>query len=396
MADIPISGSVAAGWDRIRAVFERNFEADTTDVTRPDPGDLGAGLCVIVDGEVVVDLVGGWRDRARTRPFTTATLVNAYSVGKGVSAAVALAAVSRGLIDLDAPVQDHWPEFSAATTLRQHLSHQAGLPALRAPVDPEVPLDWHRMCHTLASTEPWWTPGTAHGYHVNTAGYLVGEPVRAAAGAERFGDLLRDWFAVPLGADLWFGVPDTDLERCSEIAFSGGATPTPPSGGADFPDDTARMQHHAYFNPPTLSGMTIVEDRAWRQAEVPSTNLHATAKGVALVYDALVRPSGPVDASLVGAAAQTVVDGPDRILGTRSRFGLGFQLHQDGRPVGVSSSSFGHYGFGGSIGFADPTAGIAVGYVINRPGDRWQIPRTKRLLAELRTQVVHGGDDPAS
>lgn len=396
MAEVPIAGSVAAGWEAVRAVFERNFVADEPDAATPDPGDLGAGLCVIADGEIVVDLVGGWRDRDRTAPFTAETLVNAYSVGKGVSAAVALAAVSRGLIDLDAPVQEHWPEFGAATTLRHHLSHQAGLPALRRPVDADVPLDWHRMCRELASTEPWWSPATAHGYHVNTAGYLVGEPVRAAAGADRFGDLLRDWFAAPLGADLHFGVRDADLERCSEIAFTGGATPTAPRDTVDFPDETARMQHHAYFNPPTLSGMTIVEDRAWRQAEVPSTNLHATAKGVALVYDALLGPSGPVDASLVAAAAETVVDGPDRILGTRSRFGLGFQLHQDGRPIGVSASSFGHYGFGGSVGFADPEAGIAVGYILNRPGDRWQIPRTKRLLAALRTQVAPHEDDPAS
>ena len=395
MTEVPIDGSVAEGWDALVETFAQNFEPSDG-----DPGDLGAGLCVIAGGDVVVDLVGGWRDREATIPFGADTLVNAYSVGKGISAAVALAAVERGLIDLDAPVQEHWPDFGPTTTLRQHLSHQVGLPALRSPADPGLPLDWHRMCAALARTEPWWEPGSAHGYHVNTAGFLVGEPVRAAVGADRFGDVLRDWFTEPLGADLHFGVCDDDLDRCSHVVFTGGRTPIPPSsadepGDDAFPDEFSRMRHHAYFNPSTLSGMTIVESRAWRQAEVPSTNLHATAKGVALVYDALLH-GDVIGAELRREAGSTVCDGEDLILGTRSRFGLGFQLHQDERPIGVTAESFGHFGFGGSIGFADPATGLAVGYVLNRPGDRWQIPRTKRLLAALRDRVAPGGADPGS
>ena len=119
---------------------------------------------------------------------------------------------------------------------------------------------------------------------------------------------------------------------------------------------------------------------------MPSTNLHTTARAVAEVYAAVLDPRGPVDAGLRREAATTQVDGDDLILEKRSRFGLGFQLHQDDRPVGVSPSSFGHYGFGGSLGFADPDTGLAVGYVLNRPGDRWQIPRTRRLLAALRAR----------
>lgn len=380
MTATPVSGAVASGWESIRATFEENLRPSEN-----DPGDLGAGLCVIADGKVVVDLVGGWRDREATRPFTADTLVNSYSVGKGVTAVIALIAASRGLVDLDEPVSKHWPGFRLTSTLRQHLSHQAGLPALRGHVDDDVPTDWPRMCAALADTEPWWEPGTGHGYHVNTAGFLVGEPVRLAAGASRFGDLLIDWLAGPLDADLVYGVPDHDLARCSEIEFIGGKTPMPPRATpTEFADEATRMVHHAYFNPSTVSGMSIVESRRWRQAEVPSTNLHATAKGVAKIYAAVLDPSGPVDPALAREAATTQVDGEDKVLMTRSRFGLGFQLHQDERPIGVSPSSFGHFGFGGSIGFADPDAGLAVGYVLNRPGDRWQIPRTRRLLAELR------------
>jgi CubicO group peptidase (beta-lactamase class C family) len=380
MAELPRHGTVEPGWESIGECFTENFVA-----SERDPGDLGAGLCVIADGRVVVDLVGGWRDRDRTEPFTPDTLVNAYSVGKGITAALALVATARGLVDLDEPVARHWPDHPHGSTLRQHLAHQAGLPALRGAPDDELPLDWPRMCAALAATEPWWEPGTAHGYHVNTAGFLVGEPLRRAAGADRFGDLLHDWLAGPLGADMVYGVPDADLDRCAEIAFTGGKTPTAPGGPVpEFPDEMTRMRHHAYFNPPTISGMSIVETTRWRQATVPSTNLHTTAKGVARVYAALLDPAGPVPASLVGEAASTQVDGMDLVLERRSRFGLGFQLHQDDRPIGVSTSAFGHYGFGGSIGFADPEARIAVGYVLNRPGDRWQIPRTRRLLAALR------------
>ncbi|MEM7141230.1 MAG: serine hydrolase domain-containing protein [Actinomycetota bacterium] len=381
--ELPIAGSIAPGWESIRDVFIENFSS--TPGTPDDPGDLGAGLCVIAAGETVVDLVGGWRDRAQTVGYDHDTLVNAYSVGKGVAAAVALAAVSRGLIDLDEPAHRHWTELPQATTLREHLSHQAGLPAVRGEAPDWLPMDWGAMCDALAMSEPWWEPGAAHGYHTNTAGFLVGEPVRRAAGALRFGDLLQEWFARPLDADLFFGVPRDHLARCAQLGLSFASPATMPQKQTPvFADDLARMRHHAYFNPSTVSGMGVVETAIWRQAEVPSTNMHATARGVARVYASLLDPAGPVDPAVLADACSTQVDGPDLILEKRSRFGLGFQLHQDDRPIGVTEDSFGHYGFGGSIGFADAEAGIAVGYVLNRPGDRWQIPRTKRLLAALR------------
>lgn len=386
MPDAPAFGEAAAGWEVVRDVFRDNFQGSDG-----DPGDLGAALCVIADGRTVVDLWGGFLDRARTQPWRSDTLVNSYSVGKGVVSTVALAAVSRGLIDLDVPANAYWAELQSTTTIRQVMSHQAGLPALRATVSDGVALDWHAMCAALASTEPWWEPGTAHGYHVNTFGFLVGEPVRRAAAAARFGDLLREWVADPIGADVWFGVRDADLARCTEIDLRNGPfdpeTPDSRTLAGHFESDRQRMVHHAYFNPVTLSGTKIVETRRWRQAEVPSTNGHFTASGVAAVYASLLDQRGPVDPAVLTEATSTQVDGADLVLGKITRFGLGFQLHQDERPIGVTPASFGHFGFGGSLGFADPSAGIAVGYLINRPGDRWQMPRTRRLLAALREAV---------
>jgi len=384
--DPPVGGSVALGWESIAETFRANFRP-----TEGDPGDLGAALCVIANGETVVDLWGGWADRARSQSWRPDTLVNSYSVGKGVTAAVALAAISKGLIDLDSPAAFHWPELVTPATIREVMSHQAGVPAIRGDAPADLPTDWSAMCAALASTEPWWQPGTGHGYHVNTFGFLVGEPVRRAAGAVRFGDLLRGWLADPIDADLWFGVSDRDLARCSEVDLGSGPLDDSATGGGatveEFTSDEQLMIHHAYFNPPTLSGMGVVETRSWRQAEVPSTNGHFTAKGVAKVYASLLNPSGPVAPAVLKEAVTAQVDGPDRILGSRTRFGLGFQLHQDERPIGVTPASFGHFGYGGSVGFADPDARLAVSYLINRPGDRWQIPRTRRLLAALR-QVI--------
>ncbi len=386
MADAPVGGEFAAGWELVAHTFRDNFSALDN-----DPGDLGASLCVIAGGRTVVDMWGGWSDRRRTRPWQPDTLVNSYSVGKGITSAVALVALSRGLIELDTPLQNHWPELRSSATLRQAMSHQAGLPALRDEVPDDLPLDWNAMCSALAATEPWWEPGTAHGYHTNTFGFLVGEPIRRAAGAHRFGDLLREWVAQPIDADLWFGVSDDDLRRCSEVDLGDGPVDASALGWGDanggFDDEHQRMIHHAYFNPRTLSGMGVIETAGWRQAEVPSTNGHFTAKGVARVYASLLDSSGPVDRAVLREATSTQAEGIDLILGKSARYGLGFQLHLDERPIGVTPASFGHFGFGGSIGFADPDADIVVGYLLNRPGDRWQMPRTRRLLAALRYAV---------
>ncbi len=381
-----IGGHVSKGWETVGNAFRDNFS-----VLDDDPGDLGASLCVVSAGRTVVDLWGGWADRGRTRPWQPDTLVNSYSVGKGITSTVALAAVSRGLLSLDDPLRRCWPELRSSTTLRQAMSHQAGLPALRDEVPGDLPLDWTAMCCALAATDPWWEPGTAHGYHTNTFGFLVGEPTRRVASAKRFGDLLREWVAQPVEADVWFGVGDDDLKRCSEVDLgSGPLDPSTQGGGGPgggFDDEHQRMIHHAYFNPSTLSGMGIIETKEWRQAEVPSTNGHFTAKGVARIYASLLDPSGPVDRAVLGEATSTQADGTDLVLGKSSRYGLGFQLHLDERPIGVTPASFGHFGFGGSIGFADPDADISVGYLLNRPGDRWQMPRTRRLLAALREVV---------
>jgi CubicO group peptidase (beta-lactamase class C family) len=394
IAGVGIDGSCDRRFEPVRAAFADNFT---------ERGEQGAAVCVAVGGRVVVDLWGGLADR-EGRPWQADTLVDVFSVGKGMLAALVAALVGEGELDPDARVAQDWPAFAAAgkqdVTVRHLLTHQAGLPAVRQPLPDDVIYDWDAMTGALAATEPWWPPGTAHGYHVNTFGFLVGEVVRRATGRSP-GRLLAERIAGPLRADVLLGVPPAQDHRVAEFTWpelTGELRvpdgPEPDGGPIGGPDDDAHdpdaarrhdLQHLAYFNPPTISGMGVVNTRAWRAAEMPSTNTHASARGIARVYQALAA-GGTLDGvrivDRVALAASTTeqVAGEDLVLGRPSRFGLGFQLTQPERPLGPNPTSFGHFGAGGSLGFCDPTAGVAFGYVMNELGARWQNPRNRALV----------------
>lgn len=371
-------GACDARFAAVRDAFAANFVQH---------GEVGAAVTIVLDGRVVVDLWGGHADAARSRPWQRDTMVNVFSVTKALSTVCVLRAVERGLLDLDAPVARAWPEFAAAgkerITLRQILSHRAGLPAVRAPLAEGTMLDHPAMASALAAQEPWWEPGTAHGYHVNTFGFLLGELVRRTSGAS-IGRMLRDEVAVPLGADVHLGVPRREQARVAEFLWTA-AVPSPPDDPAALPDAVA-LQWNTYFNPPGISGSGgWVNRTAWRDAELPSTNGHASARGLARVFAALAN-DGALDGVrlLEPATLATATDehacGDDLVLLRPSRFGLGFQLTQPERPLGPNAGAFGHFGSGGALGFGDPEARLAFGYVMNHMGPRWQNPRNHALI----------------
>lgn len=380
MPDPCIGGRFDPAFAGLREAFAANFAEEQ---------EVGAAVCVAARDRTLVDLWGGWQDAGRTRAWERETLVNVYSVGKGVVAALALALAERGRLDLDARVPDLWPGFEAhgkgALRVRDLLAHRAGLPAVRETLACDAWAHWDCVTGALAAQLPWWTPGKDHGYHVNTWGYLVGELVRRATG-RGFGAALRDWVTGPTAADFHVGLPAREHARCARVVApaAGGLAPGrlasafPSSGDASHDE----MVRKTYFNPPGLSGTGVVNTAAWRRAEVPSTNGHGTARGVARIYAALLdgRLAGP---GLVAEAARVHSDGSDRVLGRPSRFGLGFQLAMPERPIGPSPRAFGHFGYGGSLGFADPDAGIAFAYLMNRPGERWQTARVQRLVDAL-------------
>jgi CubicO group peptidase (beta-lactamase class C family) len=355
--------------------------------------EVGAALAVYVDKHAVVDVWAGHADVARTRPWAADTIVNLYSVGKAVTAVCALRLVEAGALDLEAPVARYWPEFAQAgkaqLPVRFLLTHQAGLPAVGPALAPGAALEWAIMTEALAAQAPWWTPGERHGYHVNTQGFLVGEVIRRITG-KTLGTYLRDEIAGPAGIDFFVGFgPELDA-RCADMV------PPPASPESDelrrlLAADPATlagealMRGHAYLNPPEISGTGIVNTRRWRAAEVPSTNGHGNARAVARLYSALAG-DGRLDGvhilapETIATAIREQVYGDDVVLQRPTRFGLGFQLTMAERRLGPNPRAFGHFGAGGSLGFADPETGLAFGYAMNEGRAGWQHPHVRHLI----------------
>lgn len=367
--DIPISGYCAPGFTGVYDEFVRNFT---------ERGEVGGAVCVQRSGEVVVDLVGGWVDGARTREWEPHTVVDFYSVGKAFVAISLLQLVDDGWLDLDDPIAAVWPEFAAggkeAATIRHALCHRAGVPAIRERLTNADLWSWERMTTALAATDAWWVPGTRHSYHTNTYGHLIGEITRRVTG-EMPGARLRR-IAEPLHADVWFGVPVAEQPRCAELLWdSPDAFPDP----YEF-DGDARMTLLSYFNPPGYCSAGVVNTPEWRSAEVPATNGHGTALGVARIYAALLEPGRLLSPALLAEATRAQSEGFCPTLGEDVTFGLGFKPTTPRRPFGPNPRSFGHFGTGGSLGFGDPDAGIAFGYVMNHVIPRWQSSRNRALI----------------
>jgi CubicO group peptidase (beta-lactamase class C family) len=371
---VPISGKCSAEFGAVREEFTSNFT---------DRGEVGAAVCVIVDNEVVVDLVGGWADASQQRLWQAGTIVDFYSVGKALVALLALQLVDAGLMRLDEPIATYWPEFAAGgkatATVRHALCHRAGVPAIREPLTNEDLWQWDKMAGALAATDAWFVPGSRHVYHTNTYGHLVGELIRRVT-SEMPGSRLRD-LAGGVDADVWVGVPPSEQHRCADIIWAAPAIPAEMQLDDTSPE--ALMIALGYRNPPGYSSMGVVNSAEWRAAQVPSTNGHGTAKGVARIYSALLEPDRLLSASLLAEATSAQSEGYCPVLGEETTFGLGFKPTSSRRPFGPNPRSFGHFGTGGAVGFADPDRGVAFGYVMNHVIPRWQSTRNRALIGAV-------------
>ncbi|MFJ4787285.1 serine hydrolase domain-containing protein [Streptomyces sp. NPDC088794] len=350
----------------VRTAFEENFR---------DRDELGAAVTVTVGGEVVVDLWGGWADGARTRPWERDTLVNVWSTSKGPVALCAHILADRGLLDLDAPVAAYWPEFAAAgkenVLVRHLLSHRAGLAGLCEPHSLEQLYDWEFTTRRLAATEPWWEPGTVSGYHALTYGFLVGEVVRRVSGLLP-GAFLEREVTGPLGVDFTIGLPEKEAGRAAELMHPPVASA---SEQAAIFSQLTPVAIAALTNP--LAGATEANSPEWRAAEIPAANGHGTARAVATLYGVLAgRGSYGGHRVLSAEAAERVREGQgscrDLVLGAgfehETEVALGLWLSGPNGSYGPNPRAFGHDGFGGSCGLADPDAGVSLGYVMNRMG----------------------------
>jgi len=382
-ADIPIHGHCDPRFSAVRDVFVENLRSGT---------DLGAAVAFTLDGEPVVDLWGGYLDFDRTREWQHDTIVNVYSTTKGMTALCAHQLVEQGLVDLDAPVAEYWPEFAQAgkadIPVRWLLGHRAGLPAVREPLPRGALYDWKTFTEALARHEPWWEPGSQHGYHAVTFGHLVGEVIRRVSG-KSVGTYFRDHVAGPLEADFHIGTPPELDARTADLhgrlvgpregeganGESGGGGPAlelpePIRAFMRSMTDPTTMTGAAFSNPPQREGE--VNSREWRGAEIPAANGHGTARALARIYGALAR-GGEIDGvrllerESIDRASTVESDGPDAVLGGMPmRFGLGFMLRSPIMPLSPSPRAFGHPGAGGSIGMADPDARVGFGYTLNK------------------------------
>jgi CubicO group peptidase (beta-lactamase class C family) len=373
---IPVHGHCDPRFEAVRKTFTAQFEQGK---------EVGAAIAFTLHGEPVVDLWAGYDAADQKREWQRDTLVNTYSTTKGMTALCAHRLVEQGRLDLDAPVAEYWPEFAQAgkgeIPVRWLLSHQSGLPAIRKPVPKEAIYNWTAMCDVLAEQDPWWTPGAKHGYHAMTFGFLVGEVIRRVDG-RTVGQLFREDVAGPLEADFHIGLPEKDDARVSDLIGSLGGVPKSEGGKpaiilkgpmGEFMRDMGNpetMVGAAFSNPRIPAG--AVNSRAWRGAEIPAANGHGTARSLARIYGALAC-GGEVDgvrileAESITRARSEQAAGPDAVLGGMPmRYGLGFMLRSDFMPLSPSQNAFGHPGAGGSIGMADPDAGVGFGYVMNK------------------------------
>ncbi|MCX4762438.1 beta-lactamase family protein [Streptomyces sp. NBC_01275] len=387
-----IDGEVAAGFEPVREAFAANFAQH---------GDIGASVCVYRDGQPVVDLWGGIADPDTARPWTRDTLQLVYSATKGVTATAAHLLSQRGALDLDAPVAEYWPEFAANgksdIPVRRLLSHQAGLVALDQPVSLAEALAWHPMTAALAAQRPVWTPGTAHGYHGRTYGWLVGEVIRRVSGRTP-GRFLAEEIAAPLDLDFFIGLPANERDRVSRMVYQQPEVDLATVPLEAIPEEFRELVA-AMRDPNSLSTRAFaVTDPAEidfnspevQAAELPASNGIGTARGLARMYAALI---GEVDGvrlltpETLASATKEQANGLDQVLMIPSRFSSGYMLPTDTNPM-TGPNAFGHAGRGGSLAFADPEHGISFGYVMNHIIEGPDDARAASLVEAVRRSLA--------
>ena len=364
-------------YERVAQLFRENFQRY---------GELGAALSVWQHGKPVLELQGGFRDSKREQPWTADTIVLVWSATKGLGSACLLHALQERDIGLERRVAEFWPEFAGAgkgeISFAQLLSHQAGLSALEQPADV---LNYEAVIAALEKQKPLWPPGTAHGYHARTFGFLVDECVRRLT-EKRVAEYWRDIFAEPLGLDIWIGLPESEDHRTATIYAA-------KSGGKQKPAEFYRqlatpgtLVQKTFASPPGLHSIAAMNKRENRAASIVSFGGIGNASSLAKFYGMLAN-SGEMEGrhyfnrKTIAQMTMPLVSGIDCILQIPTSFSAGFMKdppESSRRIFGPSASAFGHAGAGGSNAFADPENGIGFAYVMNQM-EQTLLPNEKSL-----------------
>ena len=386
-----IDGHVSPGFEEVREVFRANFQRGS---------ELGAAVAAYVGGEKVVDLWGGYRDASRQERWQEDTLVLVYSTSKGMAAVAVAVANSRGLLDYDATVASYWPEFAQngkeAVTVRQLLSHQAGLSGLDTRLDARKLADLDVVADALARQKPAWKPGTRQGYHALTLGWYESELIRRVDPQRRsLGRFFADEVAAPLGLEFYFGLP-TDLPPERVASIKGASIPSlllharemSPRMMAAF----AQPRSHTAraFGNPRMRSPADLDKPAYRAVEIPAGGGIGQVRSIARAYADLA--AGGCTLGLSRATFEELTAPPrppsgnerDLVLWVPAAYTVGFVRPTRDFLFGYGQRSFGHPGAGGSFGFADPDADVGFAYAPNRMGHHLRDdPREKALRDAL-------------
>ena len=373
MNDISISGHVSAGFESVKDAFAQNFK---------DGLEAGAGVCVLKDGEFVVDLIGGTSDRKSETLWNAETLVPVFSTTKAIAALVIAWLVDNGRLDYEQKVSDLWPEFAQGgkgeLTVAQILSHQAGLSGITSEMQPSDWFDWDGICARLAAQDPLWELGTTSGYHPLTFGFLAGEIARLADKQGRtLGTILREEICGPENIDFFLGTPESEHKRCAQLHK--------PRAMSDLGDINAATKA-AFLEKWSSPGARGTAE--WRKAEFAGANGHGTAKSIArlmqLALDGHIGDTQYLSEDTLYEMSRQRIAGPDLVLPFEITFAAGLMLNRPNHFYGPNESTLGHSGWGGSCAFSDASEGLTCAYVMNKQsnvliGD----PRPLKLIGAL-------------
>ncbi len=375
--------------------------------------DTGASVAIEYQGEMVVNLWGGYKDREKTQPWREDTIMNVFSTTKAITATCILQLVERGKLDLNAQVSDYWPEYGCngkeATKVSDFLCHRAAMHGFQGTFPQFDYRDWDKWTETLAAQAPFRTPGTTQGYHALTYGWLVGELIRRVDGRST-GTYFREEIAQPFGLDFHIGLDDDAIARCGDILVDPQPKPWALMALTLVPDLflPAQLRHvkkflrmgdmKVAFSSKASSPEGIeMNSEEWRQAEIPSANGHGTAAALAKLFGVLSTGGQRdghkiMDPATLQLATTPLSEGPDTVIfGAPIRFGVGYDLGLGTTTIGTTPHPerlFGHCGVGGTVAFGDPEHGLGYGFLCNRMHNPKTLYRTSNQLTKTLLDIV--------